>query len=522
MTQNGNDLDHLLKLNVDGPKVEGVLRVEANPANGSITRDSLCAFLYGRNVFPNCILQDQLDALVAKVNQSPTQSHELLVVQGTLPVPGVDESFTLDSTIQKQFDQIHHRQAAYLKAKEDNSLASASPENLTLDFYNESPFLIVSKDQIIGQIHSPTDGEDGMNIFGSIIATKSGKSLKDITDSYCSVDKEGRVYSTIDGHLVYEHDQVKISSTLNIDDMVDFSTGNIDFPGDVVVSKGVRDRFHIKSQGDIEIHKLVEAAHLQSESDIRLLQGMAGRETGTIRVKGNLHAGYLEAVDASIFGDCQIKSELTYCSIQLSGKIDSPNAAIRGGELNLAQGGTVGTLGSVQGVHTEVIIAHIPDLEDKLRRANDFIPLIEKAIAKQQQDVTTLKKSIGKPNPEQATEIWFMESEVGTLNEQRDKVLAAIDALKALIRTYTLPSLTVNSMIFAKTVIYLPGYRATFENDAKGPLSVALNAAGKPVVIRNGESKPLNTIAKIIADDRVLSQIPGTDQNAQDSLSQAA
>lgn len=522
MTQNGSDLDHLLKLNVDGPKVTGMLRVEANASNGTITRDSLCAYLYGRNVFPNCIIQAQLDALVELVRQSPTQSHELLVVQGNLPVHGIDESFVLDPTVQKQFDRIHHRQKAYLKAKEDNSLTSAGPEDHTLDFYNESPFLIVSKNQLIGQIHSPSDGEDGLNIFGAIIATKTGKPLKDITDAFCAVDKEGAVYSTIDGHMVYERDQVRISNTLKIDDMVDFSTGNIDFPGDVMVSKGVRDRFQIKSLGDIEIHKLVEAAHLHSESDIRLLQGMAGRETGTIRVKGNLQAGYLEAVDASIIGDCQIKSELTYCSVKISGKINSPTAAIRGGELNLAQGGIVGTLGSVQGVRTEVIIAHIPDLEDKLRRSLDFIPLIEKAIAKQQQEVATLKKSIGKPNAEQATEIWFMESEVGTLNEQKDKVLAAIDTLRELLQAHTIPSLTVNSTIFAKTLIYLPGYRATFERDAQGPITISLNHAGKPVVIRNGESQPLNTIAKIIADDRVLPQKPSTDHDTQDSLDQAA
>src|SRR5690606_30842263 len=114
-----------------------------------------------------------------------------------------------------------------------------------------------------------------------------------------------------------------------------------------------------------------------------------------------------------------------------------------------------------------------------LRRSLNFVPLIDTAIAKQLQEVNTLKKSIGKPNAEQATEIMFMESEVSTLNQQKDKVLAAIDTLRALIKAHTDPSLTANSTIFAKTVIYLPGYRVTFENDVQGPVTLTLNTSGK-------------------------------------------
>ena len=54
----------------------------------------------------------------------------------------------------------------------------------------------------------------------------------------------------------------KVSNTLEIDQNVDFSTGNIDFPGNVIVHRSVKDCFTVKARDDIEVRGLIEAATL--------------------------------------------------------------------------------------------------------------------------------------------------------------------------------------------------------------------------------------------------------------------
>ncbi len=511
MGENNCDIDSLLKLSVDKQKLSAVLRIDPNPSKIPLTPDALCAYLEGCDIHAQCILNKEIDRLIELATAEPQHAHEMIVVKGKPPIEGTNTEFKFTQELKEKIENIARREEAYLKAAQENTLTPDEPpadNEETIDFYNESPFLIVAKGDLIGRVVEASPGEDGINVNGQAIPTKPGKDLPDLIDQTLTLDDQGNVHALIDGHLTHAGMRLRINPTLEIKSYVDFSTGNIDFPREVIVNEGVRDRFCVKAGENIEVRKLVEASTLDSSKDIILHNGMAGRDTGTIRTGRDLKAGYLEGVEASIAGRCEVQKEITNCQIRIAGTLQSPNAALRGGETCVSKGGVIGSIGSVQGVKTDLIIGWIPEIEEKIRRAQELRPKIESAIAKQTQEFESHKKSLGKPNREQETEIEFMKFEISILEGKLTDLDAAIDRLGQIIREHAAHKLDVKTMIFAKTTVWLPGFKVTFENDVKGELSLDLNKSGKPIVTRHGNSEPMNTIARVIADDRVLPMMP--------------
>jgi len=503
------DIDHLLKLVINPQRLSAVLKIEPHEPRDLITKEALRAYLDGAEMSTSCILIEELDRLIEAFTNDPAHAHEMEVVRGKEPVAGSDASFEFSESLRLKIEEVSKREAAFQRAEQDNALDEAgSQDQQAINFYDVSPYIIVSKGELIGTVVEKTPGEDGTDVHGKAIATKPGKELPELIDSSFKMNANGTIHAQIAGHLTYESMHLRINPTLEIHSYVDFSTGNITFPQSVLIHEGVRDRFSVKSGEHIEIRKLVEASIIESAKDLILHNGMAGRETGTISTGGNLFSGYLDGVHASILGNCQVTKEITNCHIMIAGKIESPSAVVRGGEISATKGGVVGSLGSVQGVITHVIVGSMPEIEQKIKLARELRPRIEGAIDQQSKELKTFQTSIGKPNPEQATEIWFMESEIVAFQEKLTELDNAIDRLGVIISANTEHQLVVKSVIFAKATIWLPGFKATFEDDVKGELSITLDQSRKPIVIRNGVSAPLHTIARVIADDRVLSIDP--------------
>lgn len=501
MSHHSADIDHLLKFATGEFSVTGTLKIQAMAPAELITRDSLIAYLRGREVQPHCVSQSELDLLVADVASDPANQHERVVAKGRMPEHGKNASIELTSEIGERFKRIQQRKEAFLIAQEENSFDS--DEGCAIDFYNESSFVTAHSGEHIANFIPHTDGTDGIDIYGRPIAAKPGKPITNPTDGSCQVDRDGRIIAMQDGLVQILGERISINSTLNIPGFVDFSTGNVNFPGTIVIEKGVRDRFRVDSDLDIEIHKLVEAAHLHADNNIKLHQGMAGRESGTINAEGNLDSGYLDAVDATIMGNCIIEKEVTNCTIRISGRIEAKSATIRGGLIEVARGGIVGVLGSSGGVPTDFVLASHPILQQKINKIRQIQPKLASEIERAEREVGGLKAGMGKSNPELETEIWYLDSNIQTLKSKQNELDSAMERLLTLLEKHTHCELTVLGQLFAKTKLWLPGKQVTFDRDLKGEFTIRLDQAGKPVIGWGDRVEPLSKHAKVHSDERV-------------------
>lgn len=81
-----------------------------------------------------------------------------------------------------------------------------------------------------------------------------------------------------------------MNEVLEIDDDVDYKTGHINFPGDVIIRGEVKDGFKVHSRGSIFCAKTLDASEVISGKDLIVQQGIIGRNKGIIQVEGKLKA----------------------------------------------------------------------------------------------------------------------------------------------------------------------------------------------------------------------------------------
>ena len=75
---------------------------------------------------------------------------------------------------------------------------------------------------------------------------------------------------------------IEVVNTYVVNGDVDYSTGNIQFNGNVVINGTVPDGFEVKAEGDIVVMKIAESARLEAGRDIIIKGGVQGKGKGLV------------------------------------------------------------------------------------------------------------------------------------------------------------------------------------------------------------------------------------------------
>jgi uncharacterized protein (DUF342 family) len=503
----GTELEHCLRLVITNDKTEAILHIEPDTDPSLLDVDSIRIFLDTRDIGNSKIIDGAIETLIERALEEPTLGHDGTVAAGKPPEHGEDGGFSFAPDINAQFQRIKERRSRETPPPQPTETDDHDEFEDGIDHYNSSAFVIVRPGDLLGEIAEPTDGTDGIDIFGGNIPAKPGKradiSFDDLT---IATDRHGRATARIAGQLEFTGTKLSINRELVIEDSVDFRTGNIDFPGDVCVKKGVRDCFVVRATGDIRIGDLVEAATLDADGSIELAGGMAAREKGTVRSGRDFSARYLDNVTATINGCMSIDREINSCSITVGKRIESPALVIRGGETNCMQRADVGQIGGEGEVKSSIILGKLPDHDDLIRRVAETIPALCKAASEAQSELQQLQDNVAKLTPQQAetlTELQFIAMDRAS---KRDTLTGLFDRLTRGISKLVRTSLTVRRAVFPGTTVWVPGYRIEFHAEMRGPFVLDLDEDGKPQArdLQSDSIKSLTGFAKITPDDRVM------------------
>lgn len=133
----------------------------------------------------------------------------------------------------------------------------------------------VFKGQLICQAVPPVPGQKGRAVTGDEIPCRPGKDARFKIGKNVLLDQtETAMYAAIDG-LVTLTDKGKINvfPVYEVNGDVDYSTGNIDFVGTVVIRGNVLTGFSVKSAGDIRVVGGVEGAELTAGGSVEITGG---------------------------------------------------------------------------------------------------------------------------------------------------------------------------------------------------------------------------------------------------------
>lgn len=437
-----------IRVTIAGDAMQASLTILASAPDDAPTADACLAALRGREVFIDGRVEKAVRALVDAHTADPSVDHEGVVATGVAPEHGEDGRFELDPALAEA------------------PAPPADPDD-QVDFYDAASFTVVRAGRTLGRIIPPTPGADGRTVQGASIAARSGKSCALKTDATVTIRDES-VIAAVDGALQLDDEAVRVRQTLEIEGSVDYATGNIRFPGDVIVRECVRDCFLIESDRDVVVRGVVEAAAITAGRDAHLLGGMAGREKGALMVGRDLTARYLGMVAGVVGRDATIEREIIDSDLEVRGAFTGERCALVGGRLAVSGAATVGEVGRDAGARTEVILGRAPRVDHLAAQARSLLARLE---VERKED--------------------HEESPSAGAQAMRRRLGDAVERLRERMAPASSVQLTVLRRVHPGVVVIVGAYELAFTAGVQGPVRITLDLGGRPRVVQVAGGQPL-------------------------------
>ena len=141
--------------------------------------------------------------------------------------------------------------------------------NEKVDYRNMYSLAHVNEGDILAEVVLGKEGIDGKNIFDVDIKRKLKKEIVLRASSGCKVEGN-KVIATAEGCPSVKGGVFYVNEILNISTDVDIKSGNVDFSGDVIISKSVKEGMEVKAGNSILIQKNVETATIKAQGEVTI------------------------------------------------------------------------------------------------------------------------------------------------------------------------------------------------------------------------------------------------------------
>lgn len=220
----------------------------------------------------------------------------------------------------------------------------------------------VEEGEAICRIVPSLAGTPGTTVTGKTIPAKDGRPAVVPKGRNTELTEDGeRLIATCSGHVEFTGRAFQVKPVLEVPGDVDFSTGNINFLGDVHVHGDVTSGFSVKAMGNIIVDGLVEAANVDAGGDLVMAKGVVGNGQAVIMAQRNVFAKFLEnccvRVRENLQADCIIN-----CDVYSDGvvQVRSGRGAIIGGRIRAAYEVSASVVGSKSERVTAIDLGGLP------------------------------------------------------------------------------------------------------------------------------------------------------------------
>ncbi len=273
-------------------------------------------------------------------------------------------------------------------------------ENGRVDFFDMGSVMLVKAGDILAVRVPPTDGVDGMAVNGQLIPGKKGRDYRLPQGRNTVVEQDGCVLvAEAEGHVVYsaKENKVHVFKEFIVQKDVDFSVGNIEFPGSIRVQGNVQPGFKLKAEGDIEIQGYVDAAWIEAGGSIIIRGGVQGRNKGIIRAGGNLRTPFIQNAAVDVGGSCFVGESVMHSQVSAGSKVvmEGRRAVIVGGIVRAGEEVITRVLGSPMAAPTEVEVGVHPHLRSEINALQESFKELHKNIDKTQKAIALLDNMAG-------------------------------------------------------------------------------------------------------------------------------
>ena len=304
----------------------------------------------GREDLTQALEQEQVsygvdDALLDALPQEPDRYFRLFpAARGDAPEHGADGKVMdlFPRTVERSF---------------------AVGEDNRADYTSMTLFSNVEKDSVICRILPPAEGVPGRTVRDQEIPARDGRPASVPKGRNTHVSEEGdALLASISGQVEFSGRSFQVKPVLEVPGDVDFSTGSINFLGDVNIRGNVLSGFTVRAMGSIRVEGVVESgAAVDAGGDLVVAKGIMGGGTTAVQAKGSIFAKYVENATVSagelLQTDC-IMGSTVYCGGEVV--VQSGRGSILGGEVWAARRVAANSVGSQWENRTRIILGGDP------------------------------------------------------------------------------------------------------------------------------------------------------------------
>ncbi|MGE5576414.1 MAG: FapA family protein [Syntrophothermus sp.] len=313
------------------------------------------------------IMEDQIEAAV----KQQAKHMRIVVARGSAPVDGND------ALIEYKFERTQEKSKP------------VELEDGRVDWHNLQLVENVQPGQILAVRVPPTRGKLGKTVTGKILVPKPGKDVRLPKGKNVEVSEDGLTLTAlIAGQVVSSNGRINVYAIHEVKGDVDFSTGNIDFVGNVVVRGNVLSGFTVRAAGSVEVRGSVDGASIIAGGDVVILRGIQGKDRGQLIAGNNIYARFLEHAKVEAVGEVVVTEAIMHCDVNAGKKIEvnGKKGLIVGGLLRAGELVSGKVIGAKLGTRTEIEVGVIPEIRKELNR-------LAQEIGEKERNLTQVEKA---------------------------------------------------------------------------------------------------------------------------------
>ncbi len=237
--------------------------------------------------------------------------------------------------------------------------------------------------------------------------------------------------------------RLSVSQVVNVDGDVDYSTGNIDFSGDVVIRGSVQSLFSVRAEGSIHISGYIEdGAVVSAGKDIMVGGGVLGAST-QVEADGSLWVKFAQEANIRVGGDVRVGSYIFNASVRAGGKVivlgrgEGKARALVGGLVWAGQGIETLSVGSPYNSVTRLVSGVDFRQVERMESLRSALYTCEERMQEHMKklDITTLDIALirarlqRRTSPKNRRTILASVKRLARLNERRDALQEEMDAI---------------------------------------------------------------------------------------------
>ncbi|MDR2403828.1 MAG: FapA family protein [Spirochaetaceae bacterium] len=395
------------------------VRADLFPPIGSgepITNDYVRSLLEKCNIVYG-IDWDTLGRVMMECNLNRKCIRDVIIARGDAPADEITEYFEINP---------HLREGMGASSR---GAVNPAGQGGRIDYRAYSPFFIVKQGQVLARIRPRKTGREGKNVHGAAIPYQVIEP-EGVTGGENTRFDGKFILSGINGQLLENDGVLSVNNSLVIKGPVGYGTGNIIFPGDVIIDGPVSDGFKIYSGGSVTIKQTFDVTDANIRGDLCVAGGIIGRGRGLVKVGGILRTKFIENCRVACRKSVIVDSEIINSRVFTMENLEmGDKGMILGGDIYAIQGVRTGSVGKKRSKASRIHCGIDFTLQQEKEKNNNLLRILTAKITRLRELLANEDPPEQNP-PEKRARI---EELLHRIEKEREKTAARISELMGAI-----------------------------------------------------------------------------------------